>query len=217
MDTVTPLLRRRIGRFAEEGAGFPQSHRAAVFRGKPVTPFRAGPDAALATSRDDGAVSLPATQPVLIVLVEERATVIGEALKSTRHSGAHYEAAAHDRIARRLEVLFDELLEAVSSRDLCSIIEYARQLAKHRFRSGYDLSEVQGAINAIEEATWSVLCTRLEPDQLALALGLISTALGAAKDALAREYVSLATQTHAPSIDMRALFTGTEAGGDFAG
>lgn len=33
----------------------------------------------------------------------------------------------------------------------------------------------------------------LDPDQFARALGLVSTVLGAGKDALAREYVSLAT------------------------
>jgi hypothetical protein len=36
----------------------------------------------------------------------------------------------------------------------------------------------------------------------------VSTVLGAAKDALGREYVSLASRTHAPSLDLRALFTG---------
>jgi hypothetical protein len=39
-------------------------------------------------------------------------------------------------------------------------------------------------------------------------LGLVSTILGAAKDALAREYVSLATHRHAGSLDLRALFAG---------
>jgi hypothetical protein len=32
----------------------------------------------------------------------------------------------------------------------------------------------------------------------------------AAKDALARNYVSLATNTRAPSLDLQALFAGTE-------
>ena len=88
------------------------------------------------------------------------------------------------------------------------MIDYARQLAAERFESGYDLSDVQGAFNALEEAAWSGLCARLQPEQLALSLGLVSTVLGAAKDAFAREYVSLASRTHAPSLDVRALFTG---------
>jgi hypothetical protein len=41
-------------------------------------------------------------------------------------------------------------------------------------------------------------------------LGVVSTILGAGKDALAREYVSLATNAHAPSLDLRALFAGTD-------
>jgi hypothetical protein len=88
------------------------------------------------------------------------------------------------------------------------VLDYARKLAAERFESGYDLSEVQGAFNAVEEAAWSRLYARLQPEQLALSLGLVSTVLGAAKDALGREYVSLASRTHVPSLDMRALFTG---------
>jgi hypothetical protein len=33
---------------------------------------------------------------------------------------------------------------------------------------------------------------------------------GAAKDALGRRYVSLATKAHAPSLNLRALFAGTD-------
>jgi hypothetical protein len=69
---------------------------------------------------------------------------------------------------------------------------------------------VQAAFNALEEATWTCLLARVEPSELAESLGLVSTILGAAKDALARRYVSLAAHTHAPSLDLRALFTGIE-------
>ena len=48
--------------------------------------------------------------------------------------------------------------------------------------------------------------------ELARALGLVSTVLGAAKDSLARAYVSLASQTKAPSLDLSALFKGETAG-----
>ncbi len=48
-----------------------------------------------------------------------------------------------------------------------------------------------------------------EPTHYAETLGHVSTILGAGKDALARRYVSLATDTRAPSLDLRALFTGT--------
>jgi hypothetical protein len=141
-------------------------------------------------------------------LEEARASIVATAAGSIRHGKTHYDAAGPDETQRRLEALYDQLLAAVSSRDLSGIVGYARRLAAERFSSGYDLAEVQGAFNALEEAAWSRLCADLRPEQLELSLGLVSTVLGAAKDALAREYVSLASRTHVPSLDMSALFTG---------
>ena len=40
--------------------------------------------------------------------------------------------------------------------------------------------------------------------------GLLSTILGFGKDALARRYVSLSSQRHVPTLDLSALFAGTE-------
>ena len=139
---------------------------------------------------------------------EARASIVATAAESIRHGKTHYDAAGPDETQRRLEALYDQLLAAVSSRDLSGIVGYARRLAAERFSSGYDLAEVQGAFNALEEAAWSRLCADLRPEQLELSLGLVSTVLGAAKDALAREYVALASRTHVPSLDMSALFTG---------
>ena len=141
-------------------------------------------------------------------LAAARASIVAMAAESIRHGKTHYDAAGPDETRRRLEALYDQLLTAVSSRDLSGIVGYARQLAAERFSSGYDLTEVQGAFNALEEAAWSRLCADLQPEQLEVSLGVVSTVLGAAKDALAREYVSLASRTHVPSLDMSALFTG---------
>lgn len=142
------------------------------------------------------------------VLTEERTAIVVAAFESVRDSRTRYESAGEDEIRRRFEKLYDELLAAVSSHDLGGIVEYGRHLAAERFEAGYDLSEVQSAFNALEVAAWSTLCARLQPEDLALSLGLVSTVLGAAKDALAQAYVSLASRTHVPSLDMSALFTG---------
>lgn len=150
----------------------------------------------------------PSSHELLLLLDRERSSIVAAAFEAIRRSRTHYEAAGQDETQRRLAALYDELWAAVSSRDLGGIVRYARHLATERFQSGYDLSEVQSAFNALEEATWSTLCAQLQPDQLALSLGLVGTVLGAAKDALAREYVSLASQTHVPSLDLRALFSG---------
>jgi hypothetical protein len=144
-------------------------------------------------------------------LTHEREAIIdaAEAALARMHA-RHYESAGASEVRQRLEALFDHLLDALRSRDLGPIVAYAEQVAHERFNAGYDLSEVQTAFNALEEATWARIFAELQPAQYAEALGLVSTILGAAKDALARRYVSLATNTHAPSLDLQALFAGTD-------
>lgn len=122
----------------------------------------------------------------------------------------HYEALGTEEVRARLETLFDKVLAATASRDLGPIVAYAHRLAEERFAAGVDLSEVQTALNVLEEAAWMSAFASLQPDLLAGTLGLLSTVLGAAKDELARRYVALATQTHVPSLDLRALFAGTD-------
>ena len=121
----------------------------------------------------------------------------------------HYESAGREQVRRRLGDLLDRLIDSLATRDVGSMTAHAEQIAEERFRAGYDLSEVQVAFNALEEATWASVLADLEPAGYAQALGLISTVLGAGKDALARRYVSLTAGTHAPSLDLRALFAGT--------
>jgi hypothetical protein len=107
-------------------------------------------------------------------------------------------------------MLFDRLLEAAASRDVTAIAEYAHAVAEERFSAGYDLAEVQAAFNVLEEATWAQALAALPAEELAETLGSVSTILGCGKDALARRYVSLAAQGHAPSLNRRALFGGTD-------
>lgn len=150
-------------------------------------------------------------QTTVEFLARERDEIVAAADAALRRAHAqHYEAAGEPEIRLRLVALYDRLLEALAQRDLAAIVSHAERVAEERFDAGYDLSEVQTAFNALEEATWARAIEVLDPAELAEALGLVSTILGAGKDALARRYVSLATRTHAPSLDLRALFTGGE-------
>ena len=142
-------------------------------------------------------------------LTRERGPIVAAAQAALeRTHSRHYESDGALELHRRLETLFDQMLAAIVDRDVGPLVEYAQQVAQERFDAGYDLSEVQTGFNALEEATWQRIFAGLEPSDYAEALGLVSTILGAAKDALARKYVSLATSTHAPALDLRALFAG---------
>lgn len=127
-----------------------------------------------------------------------------------RLDARHYQSAGEAVVRRRLEALSDQLLDSLVHHDLSPMVAYAQSVAEDRFNAGYDLSEVQAAFNTLEESIWTQAVATVEPEQLAKTLGLVSTVLGSGKDALARKYVSLATRTHAPSLDLRALFRGSE-------
>jgi hypothetical protein len=60
----------------------------------------------------------------------------------------------------------------------------------------------------LEEAIWRVVIAQQPAQDLLESSGLIGTVLGAGKDALARQWVSLATKQHVTSLDLSALFQG---------
>jgi hypothetical protein len=62
----------------------------------------------------------------------------------------HYQSAGEGEVRRRLEVLFDHLVDSLVHRDLAPLVAYAESVAEERFHAGYDLSEVQAAFNALE-------------------------------------------------------------------
>jgi hypothetical protein len=60
------------------------------------------------------------------------------------------------------------------------------------------------------EVIWRRITARMEPQQYPEALGLVSTVLGAGKQALAIEYVALVSRNRdVRSLDLTALFKGT--------
>lgn len=156
---------------------------------------------------DDSASSTDTSE----FLHQQHSEIVGAAEAALARLGVpHYQAADQGEVHHRIEVLFDHVADSLSSHDLGPLVSYAESVAEERFNGGYDLIEVQTAFNVLEESIWARAVATLEPGQLAETLGLVSTALGCGKDALARKYVSLATRTHAPSLDLRALFRGSE-------
>lgn len=124
---------------------------------------------------------------------------------------AHYEDAGEAFTRQRLSNLYDMVVDAIRDRSLTHLIQGSSQIAKERFEAGFDVSEVQSAFNDLEEAMWRRVIAEVPSDGLAEAIGILSTVVGAGKDALAREYVSLASHRRVPSLDLTALFGGTNS------
>ena len=135
-----------------------------------------------------------------------------EAIVTAAEDALHgrYEAEGAEERRHRLEALYDLIVDSVERRELGLLLANTRTLARLRFDAGYDLSDVQTAFHVLEEAIWRRIFKVLAPEEWREVLSLVATAFGAAKDALGCEWVSLATDAHVPSLDVRALFAGTE-------
>jgi hypothetical protein len=145
------------------------------------------------------------------LLVRDRSAVLDEAFAALQRSHAiHYEHAGETFTQERLADLFDRVTTALRDRELEPMGAYCEELAQQRFEAGFGISEVQTAFNTLEEAMWKRVVADVPPADLAEAIGLLATILGFGKDALARRYVSLASSRHVPTLDLSALFVGTE-------
>ena len=120
----------------------------------------------------------------------------------------HYEAAGSDEVAKRLATLFDVVVSAASERRLDRALTYSDTMARERQQSGHHLSEVQRAINALEEQLWHAVLEDAPPDDQGHALGVVSTILGAIKDRLACAYVSRAATKPTHTLHIDELFRG---------
>jgi hypothetical protein len=145
------------------------------------------------------------------LLQAQENSIIDEAAVALERSRLkHYAAAGEGWNRERLTDLFGLTRDCVANRDLVPMIDHMETIAQQRFSAGFDIHEVQTAVNVLKESVWRHISQNLEANEQAEAFGLVGTVLGAGKDALARAYVSLASQSKAPSLNLSALFAGTD-------
>lgn len=120
--------------------------------------------------------------------------LVNEAVTELRHARLqHYIADGEDITRERVSRFIARALECFSLHRAEPMIEHAKRIARERYASGYDLFEVQTAINVIEEALWKRILSSVGPEELAHALGMVNAIFSMSKDVLARTYVALAT------------------------
>lgn len=137
----------------------------------------------------------------------DQTSLLAEAEASLARSHlSHYEGAGKDATRERMQRLYEVTLRCLQKKNLVPILQLAEEIGRERFQAGYDLHEVQTVFNVLEETVWRRILARMRPEDYALALGSLSTVLGAGKDSLARAYVSAATRGNAPGTDVASLF-----------
>jgi len=141
------------------------------------------------------------------LLIDNSEEILKDACQSLQRAKLkHYDCSAETENRKRLEKLLDLTAECIKHKKLFAMVSYMEETASQRFYAGFDYSEVHSAINVLEETIWKKINSSLDPNQIGEALGLVSTVLGAAKESLARTYISLATKTKAPTLDLNAMF-----------
>jgi hypothetical protein len=122
-----------------------------------------------------------------------------------------YTRVGKERTKQKLEELLKKIITCLKKRSLIPIITYTDKIARERYNSGYNLYEVQSAINSLELVIWNKIFKEVPPANLAQVLGTISTVIGAGKDNLARMYVALAANIKKPTLNLSSLFEGSES------
>lgn len=131
------------------------------------------------------------------LLREDTELLVGGAVAEVHQARLeHYEEEGIQALRQRLKVILELTLDCIETGRADAIVDWATQVAKERFDAGYDLGELQTALNIVEEALWKRLLSSRRPQDLAHDLGLVNYVLGMAKDALARTYVSLARRRY---------------------
>jgi len=144
-------------------------------------------------------------------VVEEAAAALG------RRDQAHHHAVSPEEHRRDVRDLFELVVRCVREGRAEPIIASSRQIAADRFEAGFDIAEIQGTFNVLEEVLWRHVASSLAGDQRIEALGLVNTILGAGRDALARTYVALASRGAGPLDQPAASRDDGGAGGPAAG
>jgi hypothetical protein len=139
------------------------------------------------------------------LLQEHKERILDDAQTAVHRSHLQaYEKIDPDEVRSRLEQLLTLVTTAVEERNVRELLKYMSRVGEERYYSGTDLSEVQTAVNVLEETLWKHILRDMSPAEYPEALGLISTVLGWSKDTLARKYVELASQRKARSLDLHS-------------
>lgn len=148
----------------------------------------------------------------LVKLLEDKADeIIDEAISSLMQVHLeHYKAAGIELTEQRFKTIYNHTLQCIKDKNLLQMINYVEGIAKERFEAGFDIHEVQMAFFVLEDVIWKKIIKNMKPSNHAEALGLVSTVLGSGKYSLAHTYVTLASKTKSPLMDISVLFRGTD-------
>ncbi len=101
----------------------------------------------------------------------------------------HYTQLNPERIRTRFMRLFQSLVKAIETNSSNEMVKFMEIVSDERFETGYELSEVQTAINILEETVWRKISIFVDEDKQAASMKQVTGILTKAKEELANEFV----------------------------
>lgn len=144
------------------------------------------------------------------LLAHEREAIVAAAVSAGLRYANRETAGGATTLALRLDAALGQAIQSLASHDLGPAIRFGESLAGERHAGGFQIAEVQDALDALEAASWSRLVAKLDPSQHARALADVSTVFGAMKDALGRRWVDETARHGLRTVDLRALASGSD-------
>lgn len=109
----------------------------------------------------------------------------------SRSNLEHYNQMNVERLRAKLARLYYVARECAETNKLEPIKKYMAEITPNRYESGFELYEVQTAINILEECFWKNIVDRVDPEERMPALVKTQEILCAAKNTLAKSYLEL--------------------------
>ncbi|MFI5211978.1 MAG: hypothetical protein ACHQIH_03775 [Ignavibacteria bacterium] len=106
----------------------------------------------------------------------------------------HYKQLSGEVIRFRLLKLFQALVKSIEVNSCDAMVTFMDKVSDERFEVGFELNEVQTAINILEESLWKMISEFVDDDKKTNAMKQVSCLLGKAKEELANEYAMLSKE-----------------------
>ena len=106
----------------------------------------------------------------------------------------HYKHLTPEKLRFRLLRLFQALVKSLEANSCDSMTHFMEQVSDERYESGYELQEVQTAINIMEECFWKKISEFVFADQQIAAMKQVTCILSKAKETLVNEYALLSRE-----------------------
>ncbi len=106
----------------------------------------------------------------------------------------HYKKLNPENIRIRLNHLFQTLVTCVETGSCNEMVTFMDKVSDERFESGFEIHEVQTAINILEESLWRNIGKFVDNDKQVNAMKEVTGILSKAKEEMANEYAMLSKE-----------------------